>query len=702
MKFDPYQHDLATPDGRVISLTKTDAGRAQAIVLIEGINPNFIGFELDPQLVTFNIKSTLAQLGVDGRLQQFELNKEKGEAHVSVELFAIGPVARELLTLFTHGIYIGKLFAADDRRRVRDPDYLLRMFGRVDRWGRPLLSLGGMHGSDSLILDKIDGRTVAYLALKNGRLIYDPTVFGFLATLARALQHRRSTRELLKLHQQWVEGAVRNIDEDEILLLQTAPLHIRTVFGKVVDSLLAPGYCHTSASVLQPDTKASGDIYEFFGKSKREITDLPLEFYTLEPYREHVLFTDRDQLRTLLDDENAVFSAFKTAPQLKTHHSAIFIVKGEQMKALQANDWVVHEPVFQEFPGITQGSRQTVLVERYIQSQPIYPFLKAIEDGYITSQGVLFTRYFPTPLSKRSLLSEQVARCLKGIYFQYPSFSHREFFSQEDRALLIDLYKFAIPVYWVDEITGKVLQYVQKKHLESGVFVPRNAIDTYLKAVLFGVYGSNLISGSFENELKKLLQGVIALKSSVNHALLQPNTPLALVTGGGPGAMEVGNHVAKELNILSCANIADFHVVNGVINEQKQNPYIEAKMTYRLKQLVERQAEFNLDFPIFVMGGIGTDFEFCLEEVRRKVGAVAPTPVLLFGSVDYWKAKITHRFECNLASKTILGSEWVSNCFYAIQTAEQGLQVYRKFFTGQLAIGKEFSPAPLGFHVVTW
>ena len=58
-------------------------------------------------------------------------------------------------------------------------------------------------------------------------------------------------------------------------------------------------------------------------------------------------------------------------------------------------------------------------------------------------------------------------------------------------------------------------------------------------------------------------------------------------------------------------------------------------MTYRLDKLVERQAEFNLDFPIFLPGGIGTDFEFALEEVRRKVGSVTITPILLLGEVAH-------------------------------------------------------------------
>ena len=112
------------------------------------------------------------------------------------------------------------------------------------------------------------------------------------------------------------------------------------------------------------------------------------------------------------------------------------------------------------------------------------------------------------------------------------------------------------------------------------------------------------------------------------------------------------------------------------------------KMTYRLDKLVERQAEFNLDLPIILAGGIGSDFEHLLEEVRRKTGITAPTPVLLFGSVDYWRAKITSRFQQNLASGTIKGSEWVSNCFYVVENAQAGLRIYRQFFAGQLPIGK--------------
>ena len=302
---------------------------------------------------------------------------------------------------------------------------------------------------------------------------------------------------------------------------------------------------------------------------------------------------------------------------------------------------------------------------------------------------------------KRMLLSEQVYNCLKGIYFNHPSRSHGDFFSHEDRSMLLDLAKFGISIFWLDSKTEQILRYVPKPGKDSGMFVPLSKVETFIAATMVGIYGSNLIEGSFESMLKELLTGLEKLKEEMCHPLLNPKTPLALVTGGGPGMMSVGNHVARELGILSCANILDFRSATAQsVNEQKQNPFIEAKMTFRLDRLVERQAEFHLDLPIFLTGGIGTDFEYALEEVRRKTSFKEPTPVLLIGSSNYWKEKVSSRFKCNTDSGTIVGSEWVSNCFFCVENAAQGLEVYENFFSGKLPIGPKGPIYPDGF--VTW
>ena len=236
------RYDLESPDGIITSLKKTGPNKIEATVTIDNISPAFVGYKIDKNFLSFNLKSTLAQLGVNGVGKEFALDPFLRSARVTVELTGLDKLGTALLNLLSVGAYIGKIFAADPRRRVRDPEYLSRMFGRSDRDGKPLLSLGGLQGSEKLILEKVEGRTIAYLSLQSGTLRYDDAIFGYLPTLEKALHNKDiRTRNLLQLNQIWQEGNPKIVTENELLLVRTLPLHIRTVFGKVVDELLPEG-----------------------------------------------------------------------------------------------------------------------------------------------------------------------------------------------------------------------------------------------------------------------------------------------------------------------------------------------------------------------------------------------------------------------------------------------------------------------------
>lgn len=695
-------NDLVTEDGYITSIELKTNQYAIATIKIENIGTRFIGYSLPQDALLFNLKSALAQLGMHSIMKDVIFHKRSNYAEVYIELIAYGTISQNLLKLIEHGAYIGKLFALDKERRVRNEPYLTRMFGRTDHRGKPLLSFGAQSGYDHLVLDKVDDRIVAFLPLEQGILSYDSNILSFLPTLAKALLDPQfKLRKWIRLHQVHKPDVKRMLLNNDILLVKTAPLHICTAYARVVDELLPQGYHHTSASILQPDTQASGDIYELFGHSDREIKDIPLEFYTLEPYKEHVFFSDRDQLTACLENPKYLFDAFKTMPKGRETRASAFIVKSQQLLNLSSKDWVKAKVEKEDFPEDVFSSRRAALINRYVEQQSAFPFLKAIQEGYITSQGILLSKYFPTPLLKRFLISDAVIRNLKGIYFSKPSYETGDFFSHEDRSLLADLAKHCIPVYWVDSQSNLLLQYIHKPSKDSGMFVPIKYAKDFVHATMIGVYGSNLLEGDFKEEITKLLRLLIEKKTTFHHPLMNEETPLALVTGGGPGAMSIGNQVATELNILSCANIVDFSRSTnmGVLHEQHENPYIQAKMTYSLDKLVERQAEFHLDLPIFVLGGMGTDFELALEEVRRKVGSCLLNPVLLFGSEEYWSKKITSRFQLNKDTGTIKGSEWVSNCFYVVNNAKEGFEIYKRFFEGTLPIGNKGPIRERGFTV---
>lgn len=698
----PY--DLITPDGVIVKIDKLSEGSSMAEIMIHDIHENFVGFDIDKQDLTFNIKSTFAQLGINGTMEAVELMKNSNSARLQTKLYSFNSIGVSLLSLLTPGVFAGKLFAKDPRRIIRSSHYLNRLFGKSDHHGNPLLILSEDYKTEEIIDDTEKHRVLVRIPLRSGHFVYDEHIKGFLPTVVKGLcENKPSFRRFLYLHQEHIK-APRVIPKNDFLLVKTTRMSVQTLFSRVAHDMLPAGYNHASADILHPQ-KTSGDIFEFHADDPEnppleEITHIPLEFYSLEPYREFFFFTDKELLQEGLEKKETVFKALSTAP--KCDDAATFIVKKFQLEELKTQDWICADPkIHSAVPTFPSNREERSIIQEYIQRQAEYPILKSMQEGYITSQGILFTKHFTSNLLSTFLLNEHVVRCLKGLYFLEPSITHGKYFSHDDRALLRNLTKQSIDVYWADRESDLLLKYVPRKDMDTGLFVPIDKINDYENATIFGIYGSRFEISTNEEELRSLFKGLIEMQQKVDHDLFQPTHKLAIATGGGPGVMAMGNLIASELGLLSIGHAVDFRRPHEAEEPgEAMNHYIQGRMTYRLEHVIIRQSEFGLDFPIFCEGGIGTDFEYALELLRIQVGTRKPSPILLFGDPKYWRAKIKSNHEENLERGTIKGSEWISNCFYCVQNHKQALNIYYKFFTGSLPIGKEFQGHPDGFITV--
>lgn len=685
-------HDAVSPDGYLCSsLQLISPGVYEGEIEIQNIPSYFLGFQLPLHCVHLNLKSSLAQLGIDATLLHCELSKNQKRAHIHAQFTSHGPIAESMLTLLKPGDRVAKLFAADERRLVRSPDYLESMLKNTDKAGHPLLCFGKK--LEHLIsFDVVDDRLVVSLPTLPGIVRYDSDIYGLLPLIQKSLSNPKlSIRHFLSLYQQIAEG--QHIPcEGNILLIKTEPLHIRTVFARVVNQLLPQGLFHTSANILEPTTQESGDIFEFFGNPSTSIERIPLEFFTIEPYKEHSYFCNRDLLQTTLQSESEIKKIFGTAPQGPVK-AATYLSKGSEIPSLYADSWLTGSAA------AYQCSENLAVKDEYIHAQPCYPFLEAMEMGLINSEGALLSRFFPSSSLKGMLISYHVRHYLKQIYFQVPSYTYGDYFSHNDRGLLLDLHQAGIDVFWADEESGRVLQYTKRRDKNSGMFVVKDRVEEFRSAFFVAIYGSRLLENNFSAQLHTLLAGLQRAAHTLGIPGFSKPSPLAVITGGGTGVMATGNRVAKELGILSCGTVLDLEASPAQI-DQPANEFLDAKMTYRLPQLIERQEHFYADLAILVVGGVGTDFELYLELVYLKTGAKPPTPIFLIGPVEYWKEKVAHAYEINLKAGTIRGSEWISNCLFCITSPEAGVAVFEQFLAGELPIGYDYPPAPDGLVIV--
>jgi len=139
------------------------------------------------------------------------------------------------------------------------------------------------------------------------------------------------------------------------------------------------------------------------------------------------------------------------------------------------------------------------------------------------------------------------------------------------------------------------------------------------------------------------------------------DTPIYVVTGGGPGIMEAGNRGAHDVGGRSIG-------LNIVLpHEQAPNPYITPELCFQFHYFALRKMHFVMRSIALVCfpGGFGTLDELFETMTLVQTGKSRPRPILLFGRA-FWEKLIdfNHLVECGMISPEDLG------LFHYVETAE--------------------------------
>ncbi len=139
------------------------------------------------------------------------------------------------------------------------------------------------------------------------------------------------------------------------------------------------------------------------------------------------------------------------------------------------------------------------------------------------------------------------------------------------------------------------------------------------------------------------------------------DTPIYVVTGGGPGVMEAGNRGAFEVDGKSIG-------LNIVLpHEQAPNPYITPELCFQFHYFALRKMHFLMRSIALVCfpGGFGTLDELFEVLTLIQTGKSRPRPVLLFGR-EFWTKLINFDW---LVETGMIGPNDV-NLFHFVETAE--------------------------------
>jgi uncharacterized protein (TIGR00730 family) len=172
-------------------------------------------------------------------------------------------------------------------------------------------------------------------------------------------------------------------------------------------------------------------------------------------------------------------------------------------------------------------------------------------------------------------------------------------------------------------------------------------------------------------DMSRYYEEARSFASMVTTHSAQLQTPIYVVTGGGPGIMEAGNRGAFEVGGKSIG-------LNIVLpHEQEPNPYITPRLCFQFHYFALRKMHFLMRSVALVCfpGGFGTLDELFEVLTLMQTGKCRKRPVLLFGR-DFW----TKLINIDLLVDTGMISPGDVQLFHYVETADEAWNTLQQVY----------------------
>ena len=235
------------------------------------------------------------------------------------------------------------------------------------------------------------------------------------------------------------------------------------------------------------------------------------------------------------------------------------------------------------------------------------------------SQATILLRHFPNLAEHLELADAASKGKINRLIFEKASFEHGPFLSARDHARLVDYADLGVEVLWCNDVREHLAVHVFRGH--RGFFCEIDAVDKFKSALVVAVYGSSRrLAPEEASRLSRLIGAMGEFFGD----------DLAILTGGGPGAMQEASQAAKSLDLLVGASYLE-------IEDQQTNQLADFYQVFQENCRHSRQRWFEIaGFHVFCVGGVGTLEEIGVTLTDIKLGIADGTPLIFFGRSGRW------------------------------------------------------------------